>query len=146
MCSKRVPDWVLRSLEDRETQINQLELLGILCAVETFGETHLQGRDVLFLCDNTSALSSAVHGYARNADMAALSNALHLRLARLHCRTWFEWVPSKANPADVPSRILGPTSFYDDAGVRVSSLGARAAPTVSEVLASQSLHFLFPDR
>jgi len=144
VCSKRVPDWVLRSLEDRKTQINQLELLGIVCAVETFGETHLQGRDVLFLCDNTSALSSAVHGYARNADMAALSNALHLRLARLRCRTWFEWVPSKANPADVPSRIFGPSSFYDEAGVRAWVPGLRLPS--ADVLSSQSLDFLFPDR
>ena len=144
VCSKRVPDWVLRSLEDRETQINHLEMLGILCAVETFGESHLQGRDVLFFCDNTCALSGAVHGYARSTDMAALSNALHLQLARLRCRTWFEWVPSKANPADVPSRVFGPTSFYDEVGVTQWAPGL--CLPARDVLSSHSLDWLFPDR
>ena len=45
--------------------------------------------------------------------MAALSNALSLALAGLRCESWIEWVPSKANPADIPSRPTGSdeTSF-----------------------------------
>ena len=50
--------------------------------------------------------------------MAALSNALSLALAGLRCESWIEWVPSKDNPADIPSRPTGPdeTSFYEKLG------------------------------
>jgi len=60
-----------------------------------------------FLCDNTSAMSAAVHGYARSPDLATLSNTLHLALAALKCTPFFEWVPSLANCADIPSRPQG---------------------------------------
>jgi len=60
-----------------------------------------------FFCDNTSAMSAAVHGYARFPERAALSNTLHLALAALKCTPFFEWVPSLANCADIPSRPQG---------------------------------------
>ena len=87
-----------------------------MAAVWTFGEPHLAGREVLFFCDSTSAMSAAVHGYAKKPHLAALSNTLHLALASLHCDAWFEWVPSRANCADIPSRPQGPEEerFYTD--------------------------------
>ena len=54
--------------------------------------------------DNTGALSNLIHGYASRPDCGRLVNALHLALAALQMQTWFEWVPSKENVADVPSR------------------------------------------
>ena len=61
-------------------------------------------REVLFFVDNQTALKVAVNGYARHPDLAGLSNAIHLALASLSARAHFEWVPGKANPADLPSR------------------------------------------
>ena len=55
--------------------------------------------------DNVPTLSAAVNGYSHAPEMAALSNALHLRLAGLSARPYFRHVPGKANPADIPSRI-----------------------------------------
>jgi len=49
----------------------------------------------------------AVHDYARSPDLAALSNTLYLALAALKCTLFFEWVPSLANCADIPSRPQG---------------------------------------
>ena len=76
----------------------------------------LQHREVVFFCDNSSALSAAVNGYTRSPHMASLSNALHLTLAGLRCSAFFEWVPSEANCADLPSRPQGVAErqFYDD--------------------------------
>ena len=85
--------------------INQLELLSILCSVLTLGSKFLQNRQVVFFCDNTSALSAAVHGYSKVTDMANMTNELHLQLAKLQVSAWFEWVPSLANITDLPSRI-----------------------------------------
>ena len=92
-------------------------MLAILCAVVTFGDL-LRDRRVLFFCDSTTAMSAAVHGTGRSADMCAMANALHLEFARLQCRPWFEWVPSKANPADIPSRQEGHHPLYDDIEAR----------------------------
>ena len=142
VCGLEIPSWILRSLEDRETQINQLELLTILCAVLTFGDSHMRGRDVLFFCDNCSALCAAVHGYARSTDMALLSNALHLELASLQCRSWFEWVPSKANISDIPSRLLDfALDIFSSLGIRQWPSGIRL-PT-RELLESPTLDWLF---
>jgi hypothetical protein len=91
----------------RKTHINALELLAIVAAVWTVGKEFLQNREVVFFCDNTSAMSAAVHGYARSPDLAALSNTLHLALAALKCTPFFEWVQSLANCADIPSRPQG---------------------------------------
>jgi hypothetical protein len=113
--------WLLGMLNNKDphqTHINALELLAILGAVWTFGETLFRDRQVIFFCDNTSAIGAVVNGYARAPHMAALSNALSLALAGLRCESWIEWVPSKANPADIPSRPTGPdeSSFYEKLG------------------------------
>ena len=62
------------------------------------------GASVIHFVDNTGALSNLVHGYAARADCGRLTNAFHLALARLQCSVWLDWVPSKANVADLPSR------------------------------------------
>ena len=42
---------------------------------------------------------------ANTPTLAALSNAIHLSLARLQARAYFAHVPGLANPADIPSRV-----------------------------------------
>ena len=64
----------------------------------------LCGEAVVHFVDNTGALSNLIHGYASKPDCGRLVNALHLALAFQRTRVWFEWVPSKANVADYPSR------------------------------------------
>jgi hypothetical protein len=54
--------------------------------------------------DNTAAMSALVHGYSSKVDMARLSNIYHLVTFESRSFSWFEWVPSKANLADAPSR------------------------------------------
>ena len=45
-----------------------------------------------------------MHGYARKRDCARLVNAYHAQLVGLGVHVWVEWVPSAANPADIPTR------------------------------------------
>jgi len=61
-------------------------------------------RPDVFFINNTQALSACIHGYCHNTDMGRLCNLLHLSLAALCCQPFFNWVPSKANPADLLSR------------------------------------------
>lgn len=114
------PQWILDAFETRNQSmkiINQLELLAILCAVLTFGHL-LKDRRVWFWCDNCAALSGAIHGYARAPHLAQLSNEIHLRFATRQISAWFEWVPTKCNIADIPSRPQGPEEydFYEREG------------------------------
>ena len=137
--------WFLREFtgnQTPQTHINSMELLAILTAVWTVGPEMLQDREVLFFCDNTSAMSAAVHGYARSPNMAGLSNALHLALASLRVKAWFEWVPSNANCADIPSRPQGLTEelFYERhklvrwaGGMKCPSLAQIRAPRLNDV-------------
>ena len=110
----------LRVADKQEQHINALELLALVAVVWTCGEQILRDRQVLFFIDNTAALSAAVRGCAKSPHLSALSNTLHLSLACLKCQPWYEWVPSDANPADIPSRGCGQEeqAFYDSHDIR----------------------------
>ena len=45
-----------------------------------------------------------INGYASRPDMGRVVNAFHAAQFALMSRVWFEWVPSAANLADLPSR------------------------------------------
>ena len=109
-----VPPELLASLrKSRSAIINHLELLAILCCFLTFGD-RLRGRKVLFFGDNTSSLSAIVHGYSASADLGRLSNAVHLAMHELQCDVFYAYVPTDANPADIPSRARSARSKEDD--------------------------------
>jgi hypothetical protein len=63
-----------------------------------------RGRKVVHFIDNYSALYSFVKGSSGSSDMAALAHVLHLQLAELDCELFWDWCPSGANIADLPSR------------------------------------------
>jgi hypothetical protein len=137
----------LRSVEQQQQHINALELLALVAVVWTCGEQIFRDRQVLFFIDNTAALSAAVNGCAKSPHLAALSNTLHLSLAYLKCQPWFEWVPSDANPADIPSRGCGEDeqTFYERHGIlqwptemRFPSFEQLKAPKFGDVAKAQS--------
>ena len=87
----------------RRTYIAQLEGLGMLAPYYTF-PARFAGRRVVHFADNTVAISALVHGYSASVDMADISNAFHLLAAGLRTAAYFDYVPSAANIADLPSR------------------------------------------
>ena len=64
-----------------QTNINHCELLAALVAILTFPEM-FRGRNVLLFTDNLTVLRCLVHGYMRTPELAHISNAIHLLLAR----------------------------------------------------------------
>jgi len=94
---------LLQWMPERKQQVNQLELLAALCACMTFADM-LREREVVLYIDNTTALSSCIHGYSHAPDMGKMANALTLLLAQLQCLPQFLHVPGKSNPSDLPSR------------------------------------------
>ena len=81
----------------------QAEMIAALSALMS-APSVLAGRKVIIFIDNTGALSSLLHGYSSKPDAARLCNLFHLFAAAIGCSIYFEWVPTKANIADLPSR------------------------------------------
>ena len=88
---------------DYKTYIAQLEVLAAISAYFTYPELFV-GRRVQHFIDNTVALSALVHGYSGKADLAKMVNAFFLQMAGLRASVYCDYVPSKANIADLPSR------------------------------------------
>ena len=99
-----LPPWVYGYLSsDDKTLIMQAEMIAPLSALMS-APAAFAGRKVIIFIDNTGALSSLLHGYSSKPDAARLCNLFHLFAAAIGCSIYFEWVPTKANIADLPSR------------------------------------------
>ena len=72
--------------------------------LESYDPDRVHNRDVLHFVDNTSAIMGLYKGYSPAPDSCRLIQIFHLIMARLNFRTWWEWVASKANISDLPSR------------------------------------------
>jgi hypothetical protein len=83
--------------------ITQAELLAAVAICYTCAPL-LRRRRVVHYINNTGALSALVHSYASKVDCARIVNVYHVQAAALSVQFWGEWVPSKANPGDVPTR------------------------------------------
>ena len=73
-------------------------------AVYTTLASELRGRRVVHWIDNTSALCALVRGYSRAPDSVRIVHAFHAFALGIDVSSWFEYVASKANIADLPSR------------------------------------------
>jgi hypothetical protein len=83
--------------------IGQLELLAAVAVYYTLPHL-LQGRKVMHFIDNTSAVSALIKGYSGKPDSALIVHAFHAWNLGLKASVWLEYVRSKANIADLPSR------------------------------------------
>ena len=103
---------------DKRTYIAELEALAALAAYSTYPDL-FAGRRVNHFIDNTVALSALVHGYAGKPDLAKLVNVFYLQLNALRSSVYLEYVPSKANIADLPSRFAWAELDLELAGLAV---------------------------
>ena len=98
----------------------------------------LRGRDILFFIDNQSVCCALTKGASRSWDIQAMTSAWHLFCLTCGCRIWIEYVPSKANPADILSR--DGVSLYETASGAVDPLmlptwvDMRGGRNISEIL------------
>ena len=98
------PKSVLKQFVPGKKQyIGQLELLYAV-AVYTTLPKKFANRRVIHFIDNTSAVAGLIKGYSRAIDSGRIVNAFHALNAGLRAETFFEYVRSKANIADLPSR------------------------------------------
>ena len=59
-----------------------------------------KGRDFVWYEDNAVVLSAMVSGRSRSAKLDIAAMVVHLALAMINCRVWFEYVESNANWMD----------------------------------------------
>ena len=64
----------------------------------------LRGRRVVHFVDNMAAMAALTNGYSRVVDAAKIVHAFSSWCAGAQVSVWFEYVRSKANIADLPSR------------------------------------------
>ena len=124
-----------------KTYIAQCEMVAAISAYYTFHD-RVRGREVNHWIDNTISLSGLVHGYARKLDLARMVNAFHLQITGLRTHVWFEFVPSKANIADLPSR--GEFALLTRMGGRPSVLSIPPAADWQSPLETWLLRFAEP--
>ena len=94
---------MIDALNARGQQIGQIEILaGIVPYLSLPGA--LADVDVIHWIDNTSALAALMKGYSGVTDSARLVHIFHAWNFSAHARVWWEYVPTKANPSDLPSR------------------------------------------
>ena len=87
----------------RTQYITQLEVLAAL-AVYMSVPSWVAGRRVLHFIDNQGALSNLISCSSKDLDCAWMVHDFAIRAARISCGVWFDYVRSKANLADLPSR------------------------------------------
>ena len=90
-------------LVPKQQQIVQREIIAAIAPYLSLPDL-LRDRDVIHWIDNTSAISCLLHGYSSKPDSARLTNVFHLLNASLRAKPFFEYVESRANIADLPSR------------------------------------------
>ena len=132
-----VPAHILDFFVKKKQKIGQCEILAASMVYTSMPEL-FRGRSVLHWIDNTSAISCLLHGYSGKLDSALLVNAFHLFNAGLRANIHFEYVESKANISDLPSRR--------EFSYLLCTLAAKRVPTVIHAQSTWSgpiRHFLF---
>jgi hypothetical protein len=104
-----IPHDLREAFVARKQQIGQVEIIGAIIAYLSV-PAELVGRRIIHFVDNTSAIAAMTKGYSNMPDSARLVHTFHAWQAGAESDVWFEYVPSKANPADEPSRV--PALWY----------------------------------
>ena len=101
---RRVPLEMLElAFGERVTYIGQAEELAASSVYWTYGDL-LRGTSPIHYIDNQGALAILCSGTSRSPPMGLLSHQTAAQQRLLQCRVWYEYVASKANIADLPSR------------------------------------------
>ena len=113
-----IRDFQFRRNVDDDAYIADLEGLAAICGLLVLRDLMRAGRiasprRVVHFVDNMNVLSNLISGYSRQHSLVTLMLEYYLLVADLGFELWHEWVPSKANISDVPSRDVTAQEFLD---------------------------------
>ena len=97
------PGHHMESLADRATQINPMEVCGVILGLWTFAR-EIRGRRLLAFIDNQAALGAIRKGRSSVPDFNELVFYTRFVCANHSVEPVFLWVPSELNWSDAPSR------------------------------------------
>ena len=90
-----------------------------------------RGVRLLFWIDNSAADSAMCRGASREASGSA-DRIIQKCWKIIHehgCVAWFEWIASRLNPADEPSRLCESAEVAEKCAFEINSWNCRAWPT-----------------
>ena len=103
-----VPQELVRMMDDikkRDTYIGQFELIAAITPFLSLPKEWFQGYPIELWIDNSGAIGALIKGYSGVPDAARIVNTFEFAVASLGAASlYIDYVPSKSNPADVPSR------------------------------------------
>ena len=92
----------------------------------------LKGRSLLWFEDTSAVLSGLVKGSSGHPMLDAGAATIHLLLAALEARAWFEYVESDSNWSDGASRLLTADPWAKANGFTVEMGGVPAWPWLAQ--------------
>lgn len=103
-----VPQELVRMMDDikkRDTYIGQFELIAAITPFLSLPKGWFQGYPIELWIDNAGAIGALAKGYTGVPDAARIVNTFEFAVASLGAASlYIDYVPSKSNPVDVPSR------------------------------------------
>jgi hypothetical protein len=103
------PGHLMESLSARATQINPMEVCGVILGLWTFAR-EIRGRRILVFIDNQAALGAIKKGRSSVPDFNELVFYARFVCTDNSVEPVFMWVPSELNWSDAPSRGSPPLS------------------------------------
>jgi hypothetical protein len=100
-----IPEWVTSVWSAARTKIGQAEIYAAIFVYLSLHPSMLRKRNVVHFVDNTSAAWGLLKGYSNKADSAHMISIFTMIISQLQCSIWWEYVASKANISDGPSRF-----------------------------------------
>ena len=97
-------DVIKMMVPGKKTYIGQLECLAAAAVLYSLPADRLRGMDAIMWIDNLSAKYGLQKAYSKVSDSGRIINSFKVKQAELCMRIHFEYVPSKQNLADLPSR------------------------------------------
>jgi hypothetical protein len=94
---------ILKRLAPKDEFINQAELLAAAAVYTTYPDILLE-RSIIHWIDSSSSIHGVFKGYSAKIDSAYIIHALHVAASSIRARIWVEYVDSKSNIADAPTR------------------------------------------
>lgn len=120
---------------ERDHFIAQVEMLAI-CLGLAAEAPRLKGRPVIWFCDNSVCVSALTKSSSSSPDLARLASVINATSVAYNIEIWYEYVDSKSNWADGPSREGINSSFLAKHGFTAAS---RSLPPVDFTIDPVSL-------
>jgi hypothetical protein len=112
--------------------ISLVEQAGVLMGIQYFAD-RLRHRDLVLFQDNSAVLAGLCKGTSAHPELDQGAAVVHLLLAALTVRLWAEYIPSKANWADEPSRQLQNSPWLKKHGFQVVTGHTASWPYVNDL-------------